>query len=671
MKKLVCLIALSAILPVIAGIYITFTMSRNMLESKEFNKLVAVRDIKEQEIHSFLKAKIADLKVLSHSIEIRDAFEKLQKYDAAGGGSALGIFRTDDDAYRAIYAAINPFFKMYIASYGYDDMYLLGADHGHVMYSGGKASDLGANLASGHLKNSGLGRLWKKIHDTHTSAMEDYSSYAPAGGKAALFIGEPLLGPDGSLKAVLALSVGVEPLDAITQIRSGMENTGTTHVIGQDFLMRNTLGGETSPVEEGARMDAPYVEQAFSGHSGTKIVKNASGMDVLTAYSPLKLQGELGTDFDWCLAVEMDALEAFAPIRFLSLKIALMAGIAVILTSLVAYFLSRSIADPLKDLAEKTEAMSKDDLTGAIASVKRTDEVGVLIRAFKKLLQTLRDQTVRIIDGAALLGATISEISATSSQFAASASETSTSISEITTTVEEVRQTSQVSNEKAESMATAAGTMAHIAERGKKATEDAVSGMNRIREEMEYVAESIVKLSEQTQNIGNIIDTVKDLADQSNLLSVNAAIEAAKAGEYGKGFAVVAQEVKALADQSKNATEQVKIILHDVQKATSAAVMATERGSKAVEAGVQLSAQAGDSIHILSENVTTSAHAVTQIAASSRQQQVGMDQLVIAMENIKDATLQNVDGARQLEDAVNMLKDVGKQLQVFSERFKM
>ncbi|MFA7065126.1 MAG: methyl-accepting chemotaxis protein, partial [Bacilli bacterium] len=180
-----------------------------------------------------------------------------------------------------------------------------------------------------------------------------------------------------------------------------------------------------------------------------------------------------------------------------------------------------------------------------------------------------------------------------------------------------------------------------------------------------------IKLSEQTQNIGTIIDAVKDLADQSNLLSVNAAIEAAKAGEYGKGFAVVAQEVKALADQSKNATEQVKIILHDVQKATSAAVMATERGSKAVETGVQLSSQAGESIRLLSKNVTTSAHAVTQIAASSQQQQVGMDQLVLAMSNIKDATQQNVDGARQLEGAMQTLNELGQQLRILSERFKV
>ncbi len=115
--------------------------------------------------------------------------------------------------------------------------------------------------------------------------------------------------------------------------------------------------------------------------------------------------------------------------------------------------------------------------------------------------------------------------------------------------------------------------------------------MKRIQTHMDSIAASIVRLSDQSQAIGEIIASVNDLAEQSNLLAVNAAIEAAKAGEQGKGFAVVAQEVRSLAEQSKQATAQVRNILGDIQKATSAAVMATEQGSKAVEAGVKQSAR--------------------------------------------------------------------------------
>ena len=671
MKKSVCLILLATVLPTIAVAYFSFALSRNILEENEFTKLSAVREIKEQEIYAFLHGHMADLNVLSHSIEMQNALAKLQKYEAAGGAVDKGAFRTDDPAYKSLYAVVDPFFRIYLESYGYDDIYVLSADQGHVMYSSGKALDLGANLAFGPLKDSGLGKIWKKIHTTHQPAMTDYSRYRPAENRAALFLGNPVLRPDGSLAAVLVLRLGVEPLDAILQTRTGMGKTGETYVVGQDFLMRNNLQRTAHPTVLDARINTPYIAQAFEGKSGLKIVQNYKGKKVLTSYAILNLKKERFADFTWCIIAEIDAQEAFTPVRSLYRKVSLMAGIAILLIGVITYFLSRSIAAPLKEMVVKADEMSRGDLTGSLAPVKRSDEVGILNRAFRELSQTLREQTTQIMTGAGQLGTSISEISATSSELAANASETSTSISEITTTVEEVRQTSQVSNEKADSMASAAGAMSQIAERGKKATEDAASGMKRIREEMEYIAESIIKLSEQTQNIGTIIDAVKDLADQSNLLSVNAAIEAAKAGEYGKGFAVVAQEVKALADQSKNATEQVKIILHDVQKATSAAVMATERGSKAVEAGVQLSSQAGESIRLLSKNVTSSAHAVTQIAASSQQQQVGMDQLVMAMSNIKDATQQNVDGARQLEGAMQTLNKLGQQLRILSERFKV
>src|SRR5438128_3440680 len=115
--------------------------------------------------------------------------------------------------------------------------------------------------------------------------------------------------------------------------------------------------------------------------------------------------------------------------------------------------------------------------------------------------------------------------------------------------------------------------------------------MARSREQMNSIAQIMVRLSEQNQAIGQIIATVDDLAQQSNLLAVNASIEAAKAGEEGKGFSVVAQEVKSLAEQSRQATTQVRAILSDIQKATSAAVMATEQGGKVVEAGVAQSGQ--------------------------------------------------------------------------------
>jgi methyl-accepting chemotaxis protein len=132
---------------------------------------------------------------------------------------------------------------------------------------------------------------------------------------------------------------------------------------------------------------------------------------------------------------------------------------------------------------------------------------------------------------------------------------------------------------------------------------------------------------------------------------------------------VVAQEVKSLAEQSKQATERVRTILGDIQKATTAAVMATEQGSKAVDAGTRQTELAGESIQTLTGNVTEAAQAATQIAASSQQQLVGMDQVAVAMESIKQASTQNVASAKQLETAARGLSDLGHRLRQLVERY--
>jgi methyl-accepting chemotaxis protein len=210
-----------------------------------------------------------------------------------------------------------------------------------------------------------------------------------------------------------------------------------------------------------------------------------------------------------------------------------------------------------------------------------------------------------------------------------------------------------------------------VAKTGKKSVDDAIGGMQGIQERMGFIADRIVKLSEQSQAIGDIIATVNDLAEQSNLLAVNAAIEAAKAGEHGKGFAVVAQEVKNLATQSKQATAQVRNILGEIQKATTAAVLATEQGSKAVETGVKQSGEAGEAIRLLSVSIEESSNSTLQIVTSTQEQAIGMDQIATAIQSINDASNQNLAGSRQIETATRNIYDLNQKLQQLVGRYKI
>jgi len=187
--------------------------------------------------------------------------------------------------------------------------------------------------------------------------------------------------------------------------------------------------------------------------------------------------------------------------------------------------------------------------------------------------------------------------------------------------------------------------------------------MGQIRIRVESIAQTILALAEQTQAISAIITTVNELADQSNLLALNAAIEAARAGEQGKSFAVVAQHVRELAERSKGATGQVKEILGEIQKATHAAVLVTEEGTKGVEVGGQLAGQAGQVIHRIAAEVESGAQASVQIAAAAQQQTSGMVQIGQAMTSIQQATTQALASTRQAERAGQDLHTLAQSLQ--------
>jgi methyl-accepting chemotaxis protein len=393
-------------------------------------------------------------------------------------------------------------------------------------------------------------------------------------------------------------------------------------------------------------------------------------------------------------------------------KVTIIVGslLAFVLAAGVGYVVARSVTVPLRNIANAAYRIARGDLEVEIEARTGGDEVGVLSSAFALMIRSMREManvaagiaegdlrmkitpqsdkdllgnafarmivnlrklTAEVSEGVGVLSTSTNQISTSTTQLASSSAQTAVAVTETTTTVEEVRQTAQVTSDKARGVSDASQRAAETARAGGAATQALLEGTQRIRQHMDLVAESISRLSQQAQAVGQIIATVDDLAAQSNLLAVNAAIEAARAGEHGKGFAVVAQEVRSLAEQSKQATGQVRTILNDIQSATSAAVMATEQSSKAVADGAKQSTEAGQSIRALSTSITEAAQAATQIAASSQQQLVGMDQVATAMESIKQASDQNAAGAKQLQDAAISLKELGERLKQAMQAYKV
>jgi methyl-accepting chemotaxis protein len=341
------------------------------------------------------------------------------------------------------------------------------------------------------------------------------------------------------------------------------------------------------------------------------------------------------------------------------------------LSLFLAWWLSGVLATPIREMVTLTEQVSEGDLRVTLPTWRRKDEVGILRDSLQRLLSNFRGINREILESTHLLATSSSEIFTATTQTASSTIETATAVSQATVTVEEVRQTAEVNNQKARLVSDLAHRSLQRSQSGSQAVEELISNIGTVREQIETIAERVVLLSEQSQSIGEIMVTVNDIAEQSNLLAVNAAIEAAKAGEQGKGFAVVAQEIRNLAEQSKQATAQVRVILNDIQKATTGVVRVTEKGSRTVETGAQLSLEAREVIKLLSESVTDSSQAAIQILASSQQQTIGMDQIALAMGNIKQASTENASGMKQIESAARHLYELGQKLKQLTERYQV
>ncbi len=342
--------------------------------------------------------------------------------------------------------------------------------------------------------------------------------------------------------------------------------------------------------------------------------------------------------------------------------------LALILVSTVGVLISRSITTPVRELTEGAKLLGTGKLDHRI-EIRSRDELGELGAAFNRMAGDLRTSLATeregraklenllaaIAEAAGSVTASAAEILAGTTQQASGAQEQASAVTETVTTVDEVVQTSEQAAQRAKAVSESAQRAVEIGQAGRKAVESSVAGMGSVKEQTESIAETILSLAEQSQSIGEIIATVNDITEQVNLLALNAAIEASRAGEHGKGFAVVAAEVKALADQSKKATAQIRQILGEIQKGTNSAVMVTEEGTKSVNAAIKVVNQAGDTIRALAETITEAAQAAAQIAASAGQQAIGMGQIHQAMKNIDQVTNQNLASTRQSERAARDL----------------
>jgi methyl-accepting chemotaxis protein len=247
----------------------------------------------------------------------------------------------------------------------------------------------------------------------------------------------------------------------------------------------------------------------------------------------------------------------------------------------------------------------------------------------------------------------------TSAQIEATHHQGST-IAQVAAALSQITATSSQTVEHAETVVASAETSEQISQQGIESVSQNIEGLHRISEQVETITANIFELNEQTNQIGDIVASSSEVAERSHVLALNASVEAARAGEAGKGFQVVAQEMKNLARQSKRATERIRRILTEIQRASQSVVAATEEGSRRVTAGIHLAQQAGEIIKQLSQVISGSADSARMIAEGSRQLSTGIEQIAVAVGDLTGATESIMRQGRELSTVVGELEQTSE-----------
>jgi methyl-accepting chemotaxis protein len=339
---------------------------------------------------------------------------------------------------------------------------------------------------------------------------------------------------------------------------------------------------------------------------------------------------------------------------------------------IVSGSVSRSIFRRLGHIVERIKdvAQGEGDLTKRI-EVTSDDEVAELAKWFNTFMDKLHHMISQLAENTRALTTASEEISKSSQEQSRGAKAQSEQTTQVATAMQEMASTVQQVSENSENAANASQKAAAAARDGGKIVEETLSRMRAIADSVGDSAHKVQELGKRSDEIGQIISVIDDIADQTNLLALNAAIEAARAGEQGRGFAVVADEVRKLAERTSQATKQITDMISSIQSETKSAVTAMHAGTKEVETGVEATSHAGSSLHEIIQMSEQVGDMISHIATAATEQSAATEQINGSIEQIAKITASTATAAQQTTSAFEDLSGLARSLQQLVGQFRL
>ncbi len=449
--------------------------------------------------------------------------------------------------------------------------------------------------------------------------------------------------------------------DEFGKLQSEAGNTGYAYVINQQGIFMAHPNREMvlndnifNLGDDGLKTVG---EKMIGGETG--LARYAfEGVEKYVAYVPLDGWGDYA-GMGWSIALTSPVSDFLSPVNALRGYGITIGIVAMLLGLVISVIFARQMARPINLILNNVNLLAAGDLSRDI-DVRGTDEIAQLAGAFNKMVAGLRGIVSRLQENSMKL---LSQ----SQQLAASGQEVSATVEELAGTTNEVASITAQSNVNARLTEEQSKSMGQTAAGGSQAVGQALEKINAIADNTKIISRTVEELGRQSQQIGQIINTIAGIADQTNLLALNAAIEAARAGEHGRGFAVVAEEVRKLAEQSGQASNEITILINQIQTKVKESIDAMRQGTVVVGEGVELAGEAGAALKDIVESISKISAMVNDATRSSDQVNDSTQQLAAAQEEISSTVEQVTKTAQELTAIAMDLQQTAGQFRVRDE----